>query len=70
MQLSDFIKKLQAIEAEGHGDLPVVLSDWAEGYDHDSETVAEVMSVVSREYYPSGAGMPDTLRGLVVCIGD
>ena len=70
MQLSDFIKKLQAIEAEGHGDLPVVLSDWNEGYAKPNESAAEDIAVGHIEYVPSGEGTPETWRRFVVCIGD
>jgi len=36
MTLSEFIKKLQVIEAAGAGDVPVVVADWPEGYEFPS----------------------------------
>jgi hypothetical protein len=45
MTLSEFIKKLQDIEANGHGDKPVKLADWSECYGRPNESAAENIAV-------------------------
>lgn len=45
MTLSAFIKRLQEIEAEGHGELPVKIADWSENYVRPNESAAEDIEV-------------------------
>lgn len=45
MILSAFIKRLQEIEAQRHGDKPVKLADWNEGYAKPNESAAEDITV-------------------------
>ncbi len=67
MKLSQFIKALQAIEAEHGGDLPVCLADWAEDYSTPSEAVAERIRTSDDEHWENGS--LDRVKGLHVLIG-
>ena len=66
MKLSEFIKKLQTLEAEGNGELPVCLSDWGESYRSPNEQAAEVIEVCDGEHW--GLGCRRTSK--YICIGD
>ena len=69
MNLSDFIRKLQEIESQGKGDLPVVLEDWTEGYATASEEICERISVCDIAYWPTDTAHVRPVKGEAVCIG-
>ena len=71
MTLSEFIKKLQAIEAAGSGDVPVVVADWPEGYEFPSEEAAEKITLGTGPYWPWPEDNKTTKPsvGDTVCIG-
>ena len=65
MKLTEFIQKLQEIEKDGNGELPVCLADWGEGYRWDSEEVAEGIEILLGNYCTGGA----MANGTYLCIG-
>ena len=67
MKLSEFIKVLQDLEAEGYGELPVCLADWNEGYEAPSEIAVEASLDNSGRTYNSLDGKK---TGNFISIGD
>ena len=53
MILTDYIKMLQKLEADGYGTLTVRVDDWNEEYSRPSEDQAEIVVVVTSntKYY-------------------
>lgn len=60
MTLNEYIKKLQELQQQGFGELPVKLADWNEGYADPSMNMAGKVRVVNRQevFYKKYASVP------------